>query len=134
MCSIESIYISKKKLAKYEDIALLKSPNNTCFQNTTKVLLRFGLFLYVCNSNTVIKKMVYPCCGNCSKVYSGISSRNKHKWKKGHWSENNTGSDISFNEATKLFHCPTAGCATTAKHKYNIVKHHVTLSTGIEEK
>ena len=60
---------------------------------------------------------------NCSKVYSSILSRNKHEKKKGHWSEKNTDPDISFNEETQLFHCPTAGCATTAKYKYNIVKH-----------
>ena len=45
------------------------------------------------------------------------------KKEKRHWSENNTDPDISFNEETKLFHCQTAGCATTAKYKYNIVKH-----------
>ena len=42
--------------------------------------------------------------------------------KKDHWSENNTVPDISFNEETELFHRQTAGCAATAKYKYNIVK------------
>ena len=43
--------------------------------------------------------------------------------KKDHWSENNTVPDIGFNEETELFHCQTAGCAATAKYKYNnIVK------------
>ena len=65
--------------------------------------------------------MVYPCRGNCSKVYSGISSRNKHEKKKGHWSEKNTDPDISLNEETQLFHRPTAGCATTVKYKYYVV-------------
>ena len=66
--------------------------------------------------------MVYPCCGNCSKVYSSISSRKKREKKKGHWPENNIDPDISFNEERKLFHCQTAGCATIAKYKYNTVK------------
>ena len=57
------------------------------------------------------------------KGYSSISSRNKHEKKKGQCSENNIDPDISFNEETKLCHCPTAGFATTAKYKYNIVKH-----------
>ena len=35
----------------------------------------------------------------------------------------NTDPDINFNEETQLLHCPTAGCATTAKYKYNIVKY-----------
>ena len=56
-------------------------------------------------------------------MYSSTSSRNKHKKKKGHQSENNKDPDISFNDETKLFHCQTTGCATTAKYKYNIVKH-----------
>ena len=58
-------------------------------------------------------KMLYPCRVNCNKVYSSISSRNKLERKK------DTG--IGFNEETKLFHCPTAGCAKTPKYKYNIV-------------
>ena len=102
---------------------MLKGSNKRCLQNTIKVLLCFDLFLYICNSNTVITKMVYLCYGNCSKVYSSILSRNKYEKKEGHWPENNADPDISFNEETKLFHCPNAGCATTAKYKYNIVKH-----------
>ena len=46
--------------------------------------------------------MVYPCRGNHSKVYSSISSRNKHEKKKGRWSEKNTDPDISFNEEPQL--------------------------------
>ena len=67
--------------------------------------------------------MVYPCCGNCSKVYSSISSRKEREKKNGHWSEYNIDPDISFNEETKSFHWQTAGCAATAKYKYNIIKH-----------
>ena len=74
--------------------------------------------------------MVYPCRGNSSKVYSSISSRNKHEKKKGHCSEKNTDPDVSFNEETQLCHCLTGGCATTAKYKYNIVSH-VILSTSV---
>ena len=106
---------------------MLKRSNKTCFQNTIKVLLCFDLFLYVCNSNTVIKKMVYQCCGDGSKMCSSISSSKIFEKKKGRWSENNIYSDITFNEETKLYHCQTAGCATNtntnAKYKYNIVKH-----------
>ena len=58
--------------------------------------------------------MVYPCRGNCSKVYASISSRNKPENKKGHWLEKNADPDVSVNEETQLFDCPTAGCATTA--------------------
>ena len=83
----------QKELAKYEDTVLLKISNKTSFQNTIKVLLCFEIFLYVCNSKTVITRMVYPCRGNCSKVYSSISTRNEHNKKKGHWSENNTDPD-----------------------------------------
>ena len=63
--------------------------------------------------------MVDPCCGNCSKVYWSISSKNKQR----HWSENNINRAISFSEETKLFYCQTAGCAAIAKYKYKIVKH-----------
>ena len=66
--------------------------------------------------------MVYPFCGNCSKVYSSVSSRKEREKKKGHWSEYNIDPDISFNEETKSFHWQTAGCAVTAKYKYNIIK------------
>ena len=67
--------------------------------------------------------MIYPRCENYSKMYSSISSINKHEKKKIYWSENNINPDISFNEQTKLFHCQTAGCTTIAKYRYNIVKH-----------
>ena len=58
-----------KKISKYEGNALPKESNEICFQNNIKVLLWFDLFLYVHNSKTAIKKVVDPCCGNCSKVY-----------------------------------------------------------------
>ena len=98
---------------------MLKRSNKICFQNTIKVLLCFDLFLYVCNSNTVIKKMVYQCCGDGSKMCSNISSSKIFEKKKGRWSENNIYSDITFNEETKLYHCQTAGCANT-KYKCKI--------------
>lgn len=126
--SIGSISIGKK-ISKYEGNALLKKSNKTCFQNNIKVLLWFALFLYVRNSKTAVKKMVDPCCGNCSKVYWSISSKNKQR----HWSENNKNRAISFNEETKLLYCQTAGCATIAIYKYKIVKH-LTLSCQQETK
>ena len=77
MCSINLFPLSKT-LAKYEEIGLLKSSNKTCFRNTIKTLLCSDVFRYVYNANTVITKIVYPCRGDCSKVYSSISNRNKH--------------------------------------------------------
>ena len=103
---------------------MLKSSETTCFQNIIKGFLYFDLFPYVYNSNTVMKKKkIYPCCENCSKVYSSISSRRKRGKKKEQWSENNIDPDISLNEETKWFHFETTGCATTGNYKYNIGKH-----------
>ena len=89
-----------------------------------KILLKFCyVFTFLCvrNSNTVIKKWLTRFVEIA--VRSSVPSRNKHKKKKGHQSENNIEPNTSFNEETKLFHCQTNGCATTAKCKYNIVKH-----------
>ena len=69
------------------------------------------------------KKKIYPCCENCSRVYSSISSRRKGGKKKVQWSENNIDPDISLNKETKWFHFETTGCATTGNYKYNIGKH-----------
>ena len=46
----------------------------------------------------------------------------KNEKRKKDTGQNNIDPDIGFNEETKLFHCPTAGCAMSAKYKYNIVK------------
>ncbi len=58
---------------------------------------------------------------SCGRSFSTKSSRNKHERLKGHQFETKT--DIKFNENLSVFECPTRGCSTTSKYKYNIEKH-----------
>ena len=110
MCSNGSNFIGKKP-AKYDGTTLLKSSNKTCFQN----IFKFYVLTYFCKWFTGAVEI--------TAKFIQVYEVEKHEKKKGHWSENHVDDDISFNKEKKLFRCQTAGCATTGKCKYNIVKH-----------
>ena len=66
--------------------------------------------------------MVFYCRGkDCRKSFSTTTNRNKHEKSKGHWPKKK--SVIEFDSDLSLFVCPSAGCNTTSKYKYNIKKH-----------
>ena len=70
--------------------------------------------------------MDFTCRGqNCQKRFSSAGNRNKHERAKEHGPDNKIirSTNISFDEETKMFKCPTDGCITSSKYKHNIVKH-----------
>ena len=66
--------------------------------------------------------VVYCRSDHCNKTFSTIFNRNKHEKKKGHGPKDQK-REIPYDAEQNLFSCPSAQCETSAKYKYNIVKH-----------
>ena len=66
--------------------------------------------------------VVYCRSDHCNKTFSTIFNRNKHEKKKGHGPKDQK-REIPYDAEQNLFLCPSAQCETSAKYKYNIVKH-----------
>ena len=69
--------------------------------------------------------MGFPCRNeSCGKQFSTKFNRNKHEQIKGHFhGEARPVREIPFNDATKVYMCPTVNCRTSSKYKHNIIKH-----------
>ena len=66
--------------------------------------------------------VVYCRSDHCNKTFSTIFNRNKHEKKKGHGPKDQK-REIPYDAEQNIFLCPSAQCETSAKYKYNIVKH-----------
>ena len=69
--------------------------------------------------------MGFPCCNeSCGKQFSTKFNRNIHERIKGHSNgDARPVQEIPFNNAAKVYMCPTVNCRASSKNKYNIIKH-----------
>ena len=69
--------------------------------------------------------MGFPCRSNsCGKQFSTKFNCNKHERIKRHFhGDERLVRKIPFNDATRVYMCPTINCRTSSKYKHNIIKH-----------